>query len=93
MHTTVVTVVNSGKKQVGIDSILLQNTTGSIFNLKTNVTQNLNIGETTTLSNVSLGSCNGINRTIDKLIVSSINCPVSASDSLSGGSITYVECG
>lgn len=92
-HTTLVTIVNSGKKQFSIDSIVLQNTTGSIYSLKLNVTKNLNIGETVTLTNVSLGSCSGINKTIDKIITSSINCPVSASDSLSGGSITYLECG
>ncbi|HLD85329.1 MAG TPA: hypothetical protein VI968_02110 [archaeon] len=92
-HTTVVTVVNSGKKQIAIDSIVLQNATGSVYNLRINATQNINIGETVTIMNVSMGSCSGINKTIDKVIISSINCPASASDSLSGGSVAYIECG
>jgi len=92
-HTITATVVNSGKKLVNINKIVVQNTTGSIYSLNLNETKSLNIGDTITLVNITSASCSGINRTIDKIIISSLNCPLPASDSVSGSGVTFINCG
>ncbi len=92
-HTFQVTIVNSGKKAVQIDNLYLRNTTGALFTFYTNGSRELNASEVLTISNISTSSCNDINRTIDRVIVSSINCPDTAFDSMPGSDVAFSRCG
>lgn len=92
-HTLAVTVVNSGKKSVKIDDIYVRNSTGALFAFYANGTKELNVSDVLTISNVSTSACHDINRTIDRIIVSSINCPNTAYDTLPGGDVAFANCG
>lgn len=92
-HTFQVTVVNSGKKPVTIDNIYVRNTTGTLFAFYANGTKELNASEVLTIANTSTSSCADINRTIDRVIVSSLNCPDTAFDSMPGGDVVFSRCG
>lgn len=92
-HTLQVTVVNSGKKPVHIDNLYLRNTTGALFAFYANGTREINASEVLTISNASTSSCADINRTIDRVIVSSLNCPDTAFDSMPGRDVVFSRCG
>ena len=92
-HRLNVTVVNSGTKDVMIDSLYLRNTTGALFTFTTNGVIQLNASEVLTISNASTSSCSDVNRTIDRAIVSSTNCPETAFDSMPGSDVAFLRCG
>jgi len=92
VHSTTVTIVNSGKVALGVDKIYVQNTTGSLFVLELNQTYTIDPGITRALTNMSTDTCNGINKTIDKVIVNSAQCPNTAFDSLRGSEVAFVDC-
>lgn len=92
-HTLNVTVVNSGKKAVQIDNVYVRNNTGALFTFFANGTKELNASDVLVISNTSTTACGGINRTIDRVIVSSNNCPNTAFDALPGGDVVFVRCG
>jgi len=91
-HNLTATVVNSGKISVNINKIFVQNTTGTVFSFDLNETTLIDPGTTKVVTNISTESCSGINRTIDKVVVNSIECPSTAFDSMPGGDVTYVSC-
>ena len=93
LHTTTVTVVNSGKKNLAFDSIFIRNTTGVITALSLNETKTLNVGDALTVSNITRATCVGINRSIEFVTVNSINCPTTAYDSIEGAEVVYTTCG
>ena len=93
LHTTTVTVVNSGKKTLAFSTLYVRNTTGVITSLDLNETKTLNVGDALTVSNVTRATCTGINGTIEFITVSSINCPTTAYDSIEGSEVAYVTCG
>jgi hypothetical protein len=90
-HNLTVQVVNTGKISAEINRLFIQNTTGTVFQFDVS-TIIINPGTTATLSNISTGTCNGINRTIEKIIVSTSNCPNTAFNSIPGNDVTYVSC-
>lgn len=90
-HSTRVTIVNSGKIKLFVNSIVVQNTTGSIFKLEVNDTY-IDPGSTVTVTNVSTQTCNGINRSIEKIIINSPTCPNTAYDSLRGSDVNFLSC-
>ncbi|HLC76956.1 MAG TPA: hypothetical protein VJH04_02010 [archaeon] len=92
-HTTSITVVNSGKKTLAIDSIYIRNTTGIVTLLSLNETKTLNVGDALVVSNTTRATCTGINRSIELITVSSLNCPSTAYDSLEGPEVVYSSCG
>ena len=92
LHTTTVTVVNSGKKTLSFNSIFIRNTTGVITSLALNETKTLNVGDALTVSNTTRATCNGINNSIELITVSSMNCPTTAYDSIESSEITYATC-
>ncbi|MEM7819662.1 MAG: hypothetical protein QXD48_02430 [Candidatus Aenigmatarchaeota archaeon] len=92
IHRVNVSISNSGKKALEISRIVIQNTTGSIFNYNINETKILSVGETLTITNVSTDTCDGINKTIEKIIVSSNNCPNQAFDSIPGKDVIFINC-
>ncbi len=91
-HRLNVTVVNSGTKTVKIDSLYLRNTTGALFTFTTGTIE-LNASDVLTISNTSSSSCHEINRTIDRAVVSSLNCPDTAFDSMPGSDVAFLRCG
>ena len=91
-HTLTINVVNSGKRQLYMDKVVVKNTTGIIFSYNLDSTKTLSVGDVSTLTNVSITTCNGINNTIESVIVSSTNCPNTAFDSLSGADVTFTNC-
>jgi flagellin-like protein len=91
-HTINISVVNSGKRSVQIESFALRNTTGNISIFRLNETKDLQAGSTFTSTNVTFDSCVPFNNTIDRVIVSSINCPANAYDSFPGSSVAYAGC-
>lgn len=91
-HTINVTVVNSGTRTVEISSFTLRNTTGNLTVFSLNETKNIQAGASLLALNVTFGSCTPFNNTIDRIIVSSLNCPSNAYDSFPGGSIVYAGC-
>ena len=91
-HTATVNIVNSGRIQILISKMYIQNITGETFLLNLSETATIEPAVTKTLINVSTNSCTGINNTIDKITVSSVNCPNTASDSIRGSDITYISC-
>ncbi len=93
LHITTLTAVNSGKKTLAIDSIYLRNNTGVVTALTLNETKTLNVGDTLVISNTTRATCTGINRSIELITVSSLNCPMTAFDSVESSEITYVACG
>ncbi len=93
LHTTTLTVVNSGKKTLTIDTIYLRNTTGVVTALALNETKVLNVGDSLVISNTTRATCAGINRSIELITVTSLNCPTTAYDSTESSEITYVTCG
>ena len=93
LHTTTVTVVNSGKKTLSFNTVYIRNTTGVITSLPLNETKTLNVGDALTVSNTTRATCTGINNSIELITVSSMNCPTTAYDSIESSEITYVTCG
>lgn len=91
-HTLELYVSNSGKKKVYVERAVIQNSTGSIFTLNFNTTTSLSVGDTLLVRNYTTDTCTGIYNAIDKIIVSSINCPGNAFDSISGSDVTYLNC-
>jgi hypothetical protein len=91
-HTLELYISNSGKKLLYFERAVIQNTTGSVFSLDFNATKSLSVGETLLVRNYTTETCNGINNTIDKIIVSSMNCPSNAFDSIPGSDVTYLNC-
>jgi len=91
-HTLTASIANSGKKELTIDRLSIKNTSGVIFSYNLNETKSLSVSSSLTLTNVSTDTCNGINRTIESIIVISTNCPNTALDSLSGADVTYTNC-
>lgn len=92
-HTVTATVVNSGKKAVQIENLYFRNATGAILTFYTNGTKELNASDVLTLTNTSTTGCGDINRTIDRVIISSINCPNTAFDSMPGSDVSFASCG
>jgi flagellin-like protein len=91
-HILTVGIVNSGKKELTIEKMVIKNTTGVIFNYDLNETKTLSVGNALTMTNTSTTTCNGINNTIESVIVISKNCPNNAFDSLPGADVTYLAC-
>lgn len=91
-HNFTMVVTNSGKIRVTVDLVTIQNTTGNTMVYSMNSTT-VDVGTSVTLFNTSTDSCNGINRTVEKVIISSVTCPSTASDSLDGDEINWVGCG
>lgn len=92
LHTTSMTVANSGKKTLTFDSIYIRNTTGVVTVLALNETKILNVGDTLAISNTTRATCTGINNSIELITINSLNCPT-AFDSIDGSEVTYVTCG
>ena len=92
IHNLTLNVVNSGKITVKIDRLFIQNAIGTTFSLDLNETIFLDPGSTNMLTNLSTDSCSGINNTIDRIVVSSINCPNTAFDSLPGNYVAFINC-
>ena len=91
LHNLTLSIANSGKIRLLIDTVSIQNTTGSLFELEIG-SRYIDVGQTITLGNVSTQSCYGINNTIEKVIVSSPTCPNTAYDSLSGSQVNFLSC-
>ncbi len=91
-HTLSLTVVNSGKKGVLVNTMYIRNTTGHVTALLLNETKTLNVGDMLTVQNVTSTSCTGINNTIEVISMSTITCPATAYDSIQGGDVTYINC-
>lgn len=91
-HTLKVGIKNSGKRELKFDKLVVKNTTGDIFSYDLSSTNNLSIGNSVTLTNVSTTTCAGINNTIESVIASSTNCPNTAFDSIDGVDVDYLEC-
>lgn len=89
-HNTTLFITNSGKKTLRINNIAIQNTTGSIFSLVTN--EDIAVGDTIRVSNVSSETCNGINNSIEDVIVTSPTCPETASDRFPGTEVIFLNC-
>jgi len=92
MHTVNVSIVNSGKRNVEISSFVLRNTTGNLTVFSLNETKSIQAGSSLTVTNVTYDNCAPFNNTVDRLIVSSLNCPSNAYDSFPGSSIAYAAC-
>lgn len=92
LHTMTLTVVNSGKKTLAIDSIYVGNTTGVVTALALNETKTLNVGDSVVVSNTTRATCFGINGSIELITINSLNCPTTAYDSIEGSEVTYVKC-
>ena len=92
IHNLTLNVANSGKIRVSMDRIFIINTTGTTFSLNLNETVFIDPGATKALTNISTDTCNGINRTIDEIVVSSQNCPSTAYSSISGSDVTFTNC-
>jgi hypothetical protein len=88
-----VTIVNSGRKAVDIDTIYVRNTTGTLLAFGVNGTRRLNATDVATFTNTSPVSCGPMNRTIERFIVSSLNCPSTAFDFYPAKDVVYLNCG
>ncbi len=91
-HTLVITLVNSGKKAISLSNVVLQNSTGALTTLSFNETKVINVGGQITTTNITSSQCHGINKTIDYVKISSLNCPLNAADSLPGSNIIWLNC-
>ena len=91
-HTTTVTVVNSGKKSVSINSIYAMNTTGVVTALNLNETKIISVSDALTVSNTTRATCSGINGSLELVTISSLSCPATAYDSADSGRIVYTNC-
>ena len=91
-HNITVKVVNSGQKSLSISKIYVTNTTGNLFTLNVNETKTIEAGTFMNLINISLDTCSGINGSIDKVSISSMNCSETAHDEYPGSSVSYVSC-
>ena len=91
-HTINISVVNSGKRSVQIDSFALRNTTGNLTVFMLNETKIIQPDATIVATNVTFDNCSPFNRTIDRLVINSLNCPANAYDSFPGSSVDYVAC-
>jgi hypothetical protein len=92
LHRATLNVVNSGKITVSIDRFYIQNMSGFIYELKLNQTTSIDPAVTKSLVNATVDSCSGINGTIDKVIVNSMSCPDTGSDSIKGSDVTFINC-
>ena len=91
-HNITVKVVNSGQKSLSIDKIYATNTTGNLFTLSLNETKTIEAGTFMNLINISADTCSGINRSIDTVSISALNCSDIAHDEYPGSSVSYVNC-
>ncbi|MDI6721714.1 MAG: hypothetical protein QMD85_04950 [Candidatus Aenigmarchaeota archaeon] len=91
-HTINVSVINSGKRNIELSSFALRNTTGNLTVFSLNETKNIQSGATLLLVNVTFDNCSPFNGTVDRVIVSSLNCPDDAYDSFPGSSVAYAGC-
>ena len=92
VHNLTVTVSNSGRIPMTLNKLYIQNKTGWLFELNLNDTLSVDPGTSRSLTNISTGSCAGINNVIDKIVVNSINCPNTGYDSIQGSDITFTRC-
>lgn len=92
VHTIDMYVANSGKKNLYVERIVIQNDEGNVYVYDLNMTTLLGVGETIYLRNLSNDSCSNINGSIDKIITSSLNCASNAFDSISGNDVTMKNC-
>jgi archaellum component FlaG (FlaF/FlaG flagellin family) len=92
VHTLDMYVSNSGKKNLYVERMVIQNTQGVVYVYDLNMTTPLAVGETIYLRNLTSDSCTNINGSIDKIIASSMNCASNAFDSISGSDVTMKNC-
>jgi len=92
LHNLTVDIVNSGKISVFMDRIFIQNKTGTVFSLDLNETISIDPGAARIVTNISTDSCHGINNTVDKVVVNSLNCPNTAFDSVPGNYVEFINC-
>jgi len=94
VHNLSVTVVNSGKRQLNISSVVIRNTTGNILSYGIGGARALSAGNELTINNASTASCTGINGSIEAVLVTSTNCPGNAYDEISADSelFRYADC-
>lgn len=90
-HTVTLSVKNSGRISLFVNRIYIQNTTGTVFAFGMNDTT-IDASSTVTLSNATTGTCTGINNTIDKITVNSVNCPSRGANSIPGSEVTFANC-
>ena len=101
-HTLNVTVKNSGQVKLTLDKVFIKNTTGYVIGY--DIDRNLSSGEKVTLTNItndyadclalvrqSNTSSTGYNTYINKIYLTSTNCP-DATDQIDEDYITYVNC-
>jgi hypothetical protein len=91
LHNLTATVRNNGKRSLEINGMAIRNITGSTFSFGISPVV-IAPGEDAFLVNMSNVTCSSINRTIDALIISSINCPGQAHDALPGSEMKYLNC-
>ncbi|MBS3051488.1 MAG: hypothetical protein J4400_05055 [Candidatus Aenigmarchaeota archaeon] len=91
-HTTTLTVVNSGKRNINIDRLHIRNSTGFVTSLLLNETKTITVGNSLSITNTTRATCTGINNSIEVIEVSSIECASTAYDSLDSGDIIYTSC-
>ena len=92
IHNLTVYVENTGIPQVAIDTIYVENVTGSLYTLSLNETRILSTGDMLYLTNLSSAECSGINNSIESVIIISTNCPENAHDKFPGADVAYVNC-
>lgn len=92
-HLLNITIKNSGQVPVSIEKIYIINTTGSVFTFNLSEIMTIATGGLESFISSSTISCLPFNRTIDKVVVSSVNCPDTAYDRFDGDDVTFVECG
>ena len=90
-HLLNMTVVNTGEIRLYFNKIYLVNSMGMSFDLNLNDTMNLSVGGVKQFINYSTGSCDGINNSIESVILSSSSCGT-VSDRFPGSSVTYLSC-
>ncbi len=91
VHNLTAVVRNNGKRSIEIDKMAVRNTTGSTFVFGVTPIE-IAPGEEQMIVNGSNMTCSGINNTADALIISSLNCPQEAHDSLPGSLIKFLGC-
>ncbi len=91
LHNLTLTVVNSGKKPVMVDKIYVENSTGGLFTFEIGNVQ-INASDIVQIINSSTSSCHGINRSIENVIISRLNCPSDAFASYPGWDVIFVGC-
>lgn len=85
-HTLKLNLKNNGGVKLSVLGIFIRNTTGYVFSFPPNETI-LGMGSKDFI-NISKTSCNGINRTVDEVIVTT-NCVI---DTFPGKDIVFQNC-